>query len=1103
MRHLFLILLILIPVAAAPLDKKQITDRIAANQAAGDDSEAAEAIAHWKDALVAFEAAEQSSNAAKKLREELARLDPLPTPSLPDPVPAKSTLKDREDFLNEVVSMIDANEIRRKELADQSEQSPERTASLTEEAARIRAELQDLTIPAPAAGEVETARYQKAVQNKRRLESKLEEILAEQELLKRASEVYFERVKRLNTHTGELKNLKEKIRGEIQELKKQEALETREVIRSMEDEFSDIPVLAKIVQEAAALRSEKSSLQESLIEAREYGERVGEVRRRIDEQFSNAKRRIRLLEDAKLGVDDETGMLLRQQRSRLPSVDELSADLRENLERAAKAQLAQLSLSDQISEVPAVGEDEIESILGDHPKISRARVDELLNQRSEALIALSSDYRKLNEELTKGTEAAKLTIAEIGEYSSFIDERLLWIKSTTPIHVGEPLEEWGRIVGLFGPTTLGRLFDSFRNNWFEKIIPAVLAVLFAAGIFLKRRFFRGVLKRSSEAAARRNCTSLVPTLQNIGAAVLLSLWVPLIIFVFSEIVDEPTSWKVGLRNLSVFLFVTSLLIKFSREDGLFVAHLKMHPDRSALSFRNLKWLVPIAAPIVFLVSALSHSEVDTSSGRVMFILGMLVTAVVCHHLFHPNRSVLQKEGRSSTFTRICYFFIMAIPVIFIVGAGLGYFASVLTLRTQVGYTVLLLVFAFFLIRFLTRWTLVSRRGLAITQALRRREVAMAEREREEEGAEKAPDLPSLEEVKAEAVNVVEVEEQTMQLLRLATYAAVFFGFWAIWSSTLPALSVLDKVTLWGGGQVESSAEAKSLVPNLTGSSEAPGDKVKKMVTPSDDRVSLQDLLLTVVFFALTFIAARNIPGLLSLTLFSRINLGPGGNFALTTTVRYLIVLVGVVLALSQIGITWGKVQWLAAAITLGIGFGLQEIFANFVAGIILLFERPIRLGDVVTVRDISGRVTQIKIRATTIQQFNNRELLVPNKEFITSQLVNWTLKDSVLRFEVNVGIAYGSDTGKATEVLEGILRDHPNVLDEPKPDVLFVSFGNSTLDFVVRGFVANVDHLISAQSELHYQIDQAFREAGIEIAFPQQDIHVRSLPEGLEPKISS
>jgi len=215
-------------------------------------------------------------------------------------------------------------------------------------------------------------------------------------------------------------------------------------------------------------------------------------------------------------------------------------------------------------------------------------------------------------------------------------------------------------------------------------------------------------------------------------------------------------------------------------------------------------------------------------------------------------------------------------------------------------------------------------------------------------------------------------------------------------------------------------------------------------------VSLQDLILCIIFLFLTFISARNIPSLLSLTVFSRLKLGLGGNYALTTTARYLIILVGIILALNKIEITWSKVQWLAAAITLGIGFGLKEIFANFVAGIILLFERPIRLGDIVTVGEVSGLVTE-------------------------------------------------SDTKLATEVLYQILTDHPHVMEEPKPDIRFMAFGASSLDFSIRGFVSCVDHLGATQSELHYLIDDAFREHNIEIAFPQQDIHVRSLPQEAVP----
>ncbi len=411
---------------------------------------------------------------------------------------------------------------------------------------------------------------------------------------------------------------------------------------------------------------------------------------------------------------------------------------------------------------------------------------------------------------------------------------------------------------------------------------------------------------------------------------------------------------------------------------------------------------------------------------------------------------------------------------------MGYFASVLTLRAQLAVTFGLLIGAFVLVRFLSRWTLVSRRGLAIRQALRRREAILAEDD---------ADVPSLDEVKSQAVDIVEVEAQTTQLFKLLVYLGVIFGLWGIWSTTLTALEFLDGVRLWGGGTTEiGKVEA---VPFVSGGTE------EGVVSVPEKFVSLQDLLVALVVFGLTFVAARNIPGLLSLTVFDRIQLGPGGNFALTTTLRYLIVLVGVVIGLQMLGITWGKVQWLAAAITLGIGFGLQEIFANFVAGIILLFERPIRLGDTVTIGSESGKVSQIQIRATTIKQFDGKELLVPNRELITGQLVNWTLRDTKQRFELVVGLAYGSDTKLAEKILKEILEGHPEVIRDPGPQVLFSAFGASTLDFQIRGFVDSPGELLSTKSELHFQIDEAFREAGLEMAFPQQDVHVKSFPDGM------
>ena len=207
-------------------------------------------------------------------------------------------------------------------------------------------------------------------------------------------------------------------------------------------------------------------------------------------------------------------------------------------------------------------------------------------------------------------------------------------------------------------------------------------------------------------------------------------------------------------------------------------------------------------------------------------------------------------------------------------------------------------------------------------------------------------------------------------------------------------------------------------------------------------------------------------------------------------------------------VSWASLKWLVAALGVGLGFGLQEIVANFVSGLIILFERPIRVGDLVTVDNVDGTVTRIRIRATTITNWDRKEYLVPNKEFVTGRLMNWTLSNPINRVVIKVGVAYGSDTEKTRETLLKIAHEQPFVLEDPAPLAAFEGFGNNALDFVLRCYLPNFDNWVNNKTALHMAIDKAFREAGITIAFPQQDVHfdpgrpleIRIMPEKGKPK---
>ena len=232
----------------------------------------------------------------------------------------------------------------------------------------------------------------------------------------------------------------------------------------------------------------------------------------------------------------------------------------------------------------------------------------------------------------------------------------------------------------------------------------------------------------------------------------------------------------------------------------------------------------------------------------------------------------------------------------------------------------------------------------------------------------------------------------------------------------------------------------------------------------------------------------------------------GAREALITVFGYVGFVVAVLVGLTQAGVDLTGLAWVSGGLALGIGFGMQEIANNFVSGLILLFERPIRTGDFVSVGDIEGFVRSIRIRATEIETMDNQNVLVPNSELISGRVTNWVLRNTAGRLQVRVGVAYGSDVEKVRDILEGVSREHPEVIIDgsaPAPRALFMGFGDSSLDFELRVRIHRIDRRFSVQSDINFLIDAAFREQGITIPFPQRDLHVISYPDEMPPEVAA
>jgi small-conductance mechanosensitive channel len=265
------------------------------------------------------------------------------------------------------------------------------------------------------------------------------------------------------------------------------------------------------------------------------------------------------------------------------------------------------------------------------------------------------------------------------------------------------------------------------------------------------------------------------------------------------------------------------------------------------------------------------------------------------------------------------------------------------------------------------------------------------------------------------------------------------------------------------------------------------------ITLGENHISLGQLTDAIVLFYGAFCTSKSIKAALVQSIFPRYKVDKGIQLSILRLLHYAIMLIGVLLFLGTIGFSLTSLTIIGGALSVGLGFGLQEIVKNFASGLILLFERPIKVGDTIQVGSELAEVKELGLRATVVQTTNNAEIVMPNADLITGQVMNWTLHQRQVRITVPIGVAYGSDVEKVLGILLSCGNDHPEVLNDPAPSALFSSFGASSLDFELRVFIADFSSRRRVQSELNQALSNEFEDADIEIPFPQNDLHLRSV----------
>ena len=269
----------------------------------------------------------------------------------------------------------------------------------------------------------------------------------------------------------------------------------------------------------------------------------------------------------------------------------------------------------------------------------------------------------------------------------------------------------------------------------------------------------------------------------------------------------------------------------------------------------------------------------------------------------------------------------------------------------------------------------------------------------------------------------------------------------------------------------------------------------------DNDVSLGKILyLLLAFFLLTFLA-RRLKRFLVEKILINTSMEAGARATVGTVTKFLFIVIGAIVIVQTAGIDMSALTLIAGALGVGIGFGLQNITDNFISGVIILFEKPIKVGDRIDVGDVQGNVMSISFRATQILTNDNISIIVPNSEFISSRVINWSHNDRNIRFRIPVGVSYNEDPEMIKKILMEVADKNPHVLKKPEPTVLFDEYGDSSLNFILAVWTAtHTDRPRVLKSELYFEIFKEFKKHNVEIPFPQRDIHIKTQPMVIESK---
>lgn len=849
-------------------------------------------------------------------------------------------------------------------------------------------------------------------------------------------------------------------------------------------ELKQQPALAAIAQENLQLANH---LSDSQVRAPQDEIDMASLRSQLVEVRQSAETVERVLATGR--VTDELGALLRRLRASLPAEAKLEKRNEQIEEATIRQQLDVILWQDRLRNLTDIQESAKRLLQDNTPNTKNngeshvfsseelEKAQSLIASRRQILSNLIEVSNTQSDRITEEKVAIRDLLIASSELRDLLDRRLIWLPSSTGIEDKFAINLLVSVEWFLSPLAWLTLATDIYNG--ARSEPALLMLLLILPVLIlaSRRPIKRTLWSLIDKVGDVEHDTYSSTPFALFLTLILALPLPIclftiagMIFQVSERLSFSNAFATGLVSVSSISLILLFFRSMCRDSGMFDQHFGWS-DKAREKLRSMLtwfvWYESIATFIFATAIASGEAELRYSIAFLAFIAGSIGMAIFSYQFFQPSKGVATSivgETPVNTLTVIAFPILVLTPLAIGLLPLVGYFDTAVILQSKFFISGVLLVAAAIIYGIMFRIFLVALRRYLKRKALKdaKRLVEEKTQENVESGGDGSPA-----QAEEKGIDEKEVKRQSRSIIYWITGLLFLIGLWFVWMPLLPALGIVDDIVLWQEVRVVDGIELSS-------------------------GVTLWNIILSIIFAVGGFIAAKNIRGVMEIGFFERFEMDDGARYATMAILGYVIIGTGIVIGFSQLGIDWSKLQWIVAALGVGLGFGLQEIVANFVSGLIILFERPIRVGDFVTIGNLSGTVRDIKIRATTVTDFDNRDVLLPNKSIITENVTNWTLNNAVTRIVVKIGVAYGTDIEKVRELLMRVAVSQQEALEQPAPQVFFLAHGDSSLDFEIRVFVSRPENRLPLTHSINMGVNKILAEHEISIPFPQRDLHIIS-----------